>query len=71
MLLTLTLIGISVGQVLVGILSDAVATKLGARSIARALLWLLTLNVASVGFYLLAVWNYRGDVVRAASPGAV
>lgn len=70
MLLCLTLIGIGVGPVLVGVLSDAFAAELGARSIARALLWLLTLNVASAGFYLIAARNYRGDVARAISLGA-
>lgn len=70
MLLCLTLIGIGIGPVLVGILSDAFAAELGQRSIARALLWLLILNAASVIFYLIAARHYRGDVIRATEIGS-
>lgn len=70
MLLCLTLIGIGIGPVLVGVLSDAFAAEWGQRSIARALLWLLVLNAASVIFYLLAARNYRENVTRATSVGA-
>jgi len=69
MLLCLTLLGIGLGPVLVGILSDAHAAELGTRSIARALLWLLVLNVSSVIFYLLAAKYYRADVIRAKAIG--
>lgn len=65
MLLCLTLIGIGIGPVLVGVLSDAFAEELGTRSIARALLYLLVLNAASVVFYLIAARHYRDDVTRA------
>lgn len=64
MLLCLTLIGIGIGPVLVGILSDAFAAEYGQRSIARALLWLLVLNATSCIFYLIAAKNYRSDVKR-------
>ena len=70
MLLCLTLIGIGIGPVLVGILSDAFAAELGQRSIARALLWLLILNAATVIFYLIAARHYRSDVVRASEVGS-
>ena len=64
MLLCLTLIGIGLGPVLVGILSDAFSAELGQRSIARALLWLLVLNATSCVFYLMAAKHYRSDVAR-------
>lgn len=70
MLLCLTLIGIGIGPVLVGILSDAFVAELGQRSIARALLWLLVLNATSVIFYLLAAKYYRDDVTRATEIGS-
>lgn len=70
MLLCLTLIGIGVGPVLVGVLSDAFSAELGERSIARALLWLLVLNAVSVLFYLLAASHYRADVIRATQMGS-
>ncbi|MGB3454861.1 MAG: MFS transporter [Litorimonas sp.] len=69
MLLCLTLLGIGLGPVLVGMLSDLFADQLGARSIARALMWLLLLNVFSVVFYMLAARHYRADVTRAAAIG--
>jgi len=65
MLLCLTLLGIGLGPVLVGILSDAFAAEHGVRSISQALMWLLALNVLSVVFYLLAARHYRHDVARA------
>jgi hypothetical protein len=54
--------------VILGVLSDAFAAELGARSIARGLLWMLTLNVTSVIFYLLSARYYRADVERARQP---
>jgi predicted MFS family arabinose efflux permease len=69
MLLCLTLLGIGLGPVLVGILSDAFADGFGTRSIARALMWLLVLNASSVIFYLIAAKHYRADVRRAAEIG--
>ncbi|MGB6229040.1 MAG: MFS transporter [Litorimonas sp.] len=64
MLLCLTLLGIGLGPVLVGILSDLFAASAGPRSIARALLCLLGFNVASVFFYMLSARSYRKDVAR-------
>ena len=68
MLLCLTLLGIGLGPVILGVLSDAFAAELGTRSIARGLLWMLTLNVTSVIFYLLSARYYRADVERARQP---
>lgn len=65
MLLCLTLIGIGLGPILVGILSDAYAPTLGAASIAQALKWLLILNGVSVAFYLVSARYYRTDIDRA------
>lgn len=65
MLLCLTLIGIGLGPVLVGILSDHFASELGPNSIGRALMCLLVLNLASVGFYIVSAIYYRNDVARA------
>jgi predicted MFS family arabinose efflux permease len=65
MLLCLTLIGIGLGPILVGILSDFYAPTLGAGSIAQALKWLLILNGVSVAFYLVSARYYRADIVRA------
>lgn len=67
MLLCLTLLGIGLGPVLVGILSDMFAAEYGARSISSALLCLLVLNVLSIAFYLLSAIHYRQDVVTASS----
>jgi MFS family permease len=65
MLLCLTLIGIGLGPILVGILSDFYAPTLGAASIAQALKWLLILNGVSVAFYLVSARYYRTDIERA------
>ncbi|MGJ8560349.1 MAG: spinster family MFS transporter [Litorimonas sp.] len=65
MLLCLTLIGIGLGPILVGILSDFYAPTLGAASIAQALKWLLILNGVSVAFYLVSARYYRTDIARA------
>lgn len=67
MLLCLTLIGIGLGPVFVGMLSDLFAETLGARSIGRALLCLLVLNVSSCIFYVWAAASYRENVKRAES----
>ena len=65
MLLCLTLLGIGLGPVILGMLSDGFAEEFGAYSIRRALTVILIFNVLSIGFYLLAARHYRGGVNRA------
>lgn len=68
MLLCLTLLGIGLGPVIVGMLSDYFAPAYGVRSIQRALLVMLGFNVLSIGFYLDSAKHYREGVKRASTP---
>lgn len=65
MLLSLTLIGIGLGPVLLGMISDYFAEELGTRSIQRALTAILIFNVLSIVFYLDAARHYRDGVANA------
>jgi len=65
MLLCLTLIGIGLGPVILGMLSDFYNESLGNYSIRRALVIILVFNVLSVIFYLDAANHYRAGVERA------
>lgn len=65
MLLCLTFIGIGLGPILVGILSDHYVPTLAAASIAQALKWLLIFNAVSIIFYLISARYYRSDIARA------
>lgn len=62
MLLCLTLIGIGLGPVILGLISDFYAAELGVYSIQRALTIILVFNVLSIGFYLDAARHYRKGV---------
>ncbi len=65
MLLSMTLVGIGLGPVLLGMISDYFAEELGARSIQRALTAILVFNVLSIVFYLDAARHYREGVANA------
>ena len=65
MLLSLTLVGIGLGPVLLGMISDFYAAELGTRSVQRALTVILTFNVLSIVFYLDAARHYRQGVANA------
>lgn len=65
MLLCLTLLGIGLGPVIMGILSDMYSASLGAHSIKRSLTLILTFNLLSIIFYLDAARHYRAGVERA------
>lgn len=67
MLLCLTLLGIGLGPVIMGVLSDLYTAELGAHSIKRALTIILGFNVLSIIFYLDAARHYRAGVARAAA----
>lgn len=62
MLLCLTLIGIGLGPVILGMISDFYAAELGQYSIRHALTLILVFNVLSIGFYLDAARHYRKGV---------
>jgi len=65
MLLSLTLVGIGLGPVLLGMISDYFAEELGTRSIQRALTAILIFNILSIVFYLDAARHYRQGVANA------
>lgn len=65
MLLCLTLLGIGLGPVIMGVISDIYADELGARSIQRSLTIILGFNLLSIVFYLDAARHYRAGVERA------
>ena len=65
MLLCLTLVGIGLGPVIVGMLSDYFTPEFGDRAIQRALMVILVFNILSVGFYLDAAAHYKKGVARA------
>lgn len=65
MLLCLTLIGIGLGPVIMGVLSDVYAVSLGVHSIKRSLTIILGFNLLSIVFYLDAARYYRAGVERA------
>ncbi|WP_017931787.1 spinster family MFS transporter [Robiginitomaculum antarcticum] len=65
MLLSLTLIGIGLGPVIMGIISDFYTEELGRFSIRRALTWILVFNILSIVFYLDSARHYRAGVARA------
>lgn len=65
MLLCLTLIGIGLGPIILGMLSDWHTAELGRFAIRRALSWILIFNLLSIVFYILAARHYRQGVKRA------
>jgi len=65
MLLCLTLLGIGLGPVILGMISDAYTAELGRYAIQRALTWILIFNLFSIIFYVLAAKHYRQGVERA------
>lgn len=65
MLLCLTLLGIGLGPVILGMLSDWHTAELGRFAIRRALTWILVFNLLSIIFYILAARHYRQGVERA------
>lgn len=65
MLLCLTLLGIGLGPVIVGMLSDYFEPTYGVYSIQRALLVVLAMSTISVVFYLDSAKHYRAGVERA------
>lgn len=65
MLLCLTLLGIGLGPVIMGILSDIFEPSLGTHSIKRSLTIILAFNLISIIFYLDAARHYRAGVARA------
>lgn len=65
MLLSLTLVGIGLGPVILGMISDYFAEELGTRSIQRSLTVILIFNVLSIVFYLDAARHYREGVANA------
>lgn len=67
MLFCLTLLGIGLGPVIVGMLSDYFAPTHGVYSMSRALLVVLVFSSISVVFYLDSAKYYRQDVERAKS----
>ncbi len=67
MLLCLTLLGIGLGPVILGMLSDFYTPNLQNFAIRRALTIILVFNLLSIVFYLLAAKHYRAGVARAAS----
>lgn len=67
MLLCLTLIGIGLGPVIMGILSDIFSSELGQHSIKRSLTIILGFNLLSIVFYLDAARHYRDGVLRAST----
>lgn len=67
MLLCLTLIGIGLGPVIMGLLSDLYAAELGPKSIQRSLTLILGFYLLSTVFYLDAAKHYRAGVARALS----
>lgn len=67
MLLCLTLLGIGLGPVILGLLSDFFAPSLGQDSIKRALTIILGFNLLSIVFYLDAANHYRAGVARASA----
>lgn len=67
MLFCLTSLGIGFGPVIVGLLSDYLASTHGVYSIQRALLVVLAFSSISVVFYLDSAKHYRKNVKRAQS----
>lgn len=67
MLLCLTLLGIGLGPVIMGVLSDVYSDALGAHSIKRSLTIILAFNLLSIIFYLDSARHYRAGVERARS----
>lgn len=67
MLLCLTLLGIGLGPVIMGVLSDMYNAELGVYSIQRSLTIILGFNLLSIIFYLDAARHYRAGVARASS----
>lgn len=65
MLLCLTLLGIGLGPVIMGVLSDIFEPSLGTHSIKRSLTIILAFNLISIIFYLDAARHYRAGVARA------
>ena len=65
MILCLTLIGIGLGPVIVGMFSDYFKPEYGQYAIAQALKIMLIFNVLSIIFYIDAARHYRKGVARA------
>ena len=68
MLLCLTLIGIGLGPVILGMLSDYFEPKYENYAIQKALLVMFVFNILAIGFYLDAAKHYRAGVARAQEP---
>jgi MFS family permease len=66
MLFCLTLIGISCGPLIAGLLSDHFTSTGAAQPLARALEIILLFNAASIVCLLMSTRHYRRDVARAA-----
>lgn len=69
MLLCMTLIGIGLGPVILGMISDYYAPTLGTHSIQRALTIIMIFNVLSIVFYIDSARHYRAGVARAEKSG--
>ncbi|RKQ71878.1 putative MFS family arabinose efflux permease [Litorimonas taeanensis] len=69
MLLCMTLIGIGLGPVILGMISDYYASTLGTHSIQRALTIIMIFNVLSIVFYIDSARHYRAGVARAEKSG--
>ena len=64
LLFILNLIGLGLGPVFVGAISDFLAPEYGSESLRIALVTVLAFNVASTGFYLLGARSLRADLAR-------